>query len=474
MDKERRKKIQTTKLVITEIFMLVIVVLTVIVLTFIVMGYHINEDGKLEQSGLLQIESVPTGASITIDGEALSSETNTNKILPEGTHTIELKKAGYTSWSKAVNLHSGFLTKLTYPRLYKEDPKIETVLDFDTSPSLFLASKDHSKGLLKYPSGKLEIISLESKTLKSTQLELSKILKNSTPSELENSQIIDWSKSGERIIVSSEKDGLTRFFIIDLEHPEYSLDLSAEFDIEISKLEFLNPQGDRLGILENHNFRTISLLDKKLSDVLVKNALFFSHNTTKVALTTKASDNTAEVILYDLGNKSSISLAKSASENIKAYLSEYAGRPTLVFIDDTRIVIRRGELPTENISKDNPLNEPVGDYTLSFGTAEDFSFKGENQLVVASKGSNLSVFDLENYQQSTFNVDASSVFWPDEYTVGGVVDGRLALYDFDGTNKVSFGSSENNFPAIITKDGNYLYYISNTNSRLSLVRSLIK
>ena len=123
MDKERRKKIQTTKLVITEIFMLIIIVLTVVILTFVVMGYHLNEDGKLEQSGLVQVESTPDGAAVIIDGEVLPSKTDTNKILKEGEHTVKIEKPGYTSWQKTVSSRPGFLTKLSYPRLYKTDRK---------------------------------------------------------------------------------------------------------------------------------------------------------------------------------------------------------------------------------------------------------------------------------------------------------------------------------------------------------------
>ena len=110
MDKERRKKLQTTKLIITEIFMLVTIVVTVVILTFIVMGYRLTEDGKLEQSGLIGVDSIPTGATVFVDGEAYENKTNTSKILPEGQYEISLEKDGYTSWRKSVLVHSGLLT----------------------------------------------------------------------------------------------------------------------------------------------------------------------------------------------------------------------------------------------------------------------------------------------------------------------------------------------------------------------------
>lgn len=475
MDKERRKKIQTTKLIITEIFMLIIIVITVIVLTFIVMGYHLNEEGKLEQSGLVQVDSFPTGASVIIDDEILPNETNTSKILPEGNHVVKLKKDGYTSWSKTVALHSGFLTKLSYPHLYKENPSTEIIKKFEQSPSLFLASKNRSLGLVKYPNGELETFTLESKTPKEIKLNLSEIFKNYSSEELGQSKIISWSDNGERILISVEKEDLTKFLIVDLEHPEHSLDLSAEFDVKISDIRLLNSQGDRLGLIENHNFHTISLPDKKLSDVLVENVLSFSNNDSKIILITKKPNENKKIILYDITSKSEIFLADSMAENIEAHLSEYAGRFTLVLISDNVVTVRRGNLPSENISKENPLSEPVGKYTLDFGTPKDFSFKGKNQLIVTSSNNNLAVFDLENYKLSTYSLDDNLTFWPDEYTIGVVSGGKLTLYDFDGTNANTFKNAENGFPAITTEDNSYLYYISKDNSEnLTLSRDLIK
>ena len=475
MDKERRKKIQTTKLIITEIFMLVVVVLTVVILTFIVMGYHLNEDGKLEQSGLVQIDSFPTGATVIINNETLPNETNTSKILPKGEHTVKLQKEGYTSWSKTVSLHPGFLTKLSYPHLYKENPQTEVVKKFEQAPSSFSVSENHDLGLLKYPGGKLEVINLESKSPKESKIDLAEIIKNSPLEDLDQATITSWSSSGEYVILSLEKDEILKFFIIDLEHPERSLNLSDEFNLKISNLQFLNEQGDRIGIIEENNFRIISLSDKKLSDILIENVLSFNNSGSKVVLVTKNPAGNKKVILYDTTSKSKIFLADSIAESTKVYLSEYAGRFTLVFVSDNVVTIRRSDLPTEDITKENPLSEPVGRYTLDFGVPKNFSFKGKNQLVVNSTDSSVAVFDLENYKLTTYTLNSNLTFWPNEYTIGIVSDGKLVLYDFDGSNAVYFKEAETGFPATITKDNNYLYYISKDDlGNLTLVRDLIK
>ncbi len=467
MDKERRKKIQTARLIITEVFMLVIIILTVVVLTFIVMGYHLNENGELEQSGLVQIESIPTGATVTIDNEALDSKTNTSKILPEGEHTVSLKKDGYTSWGKTFATHSGLLTKLTYPRLYKTERKTETVKKLSETPSLFVISPARNYILASSEkSGILKLIDLNSNDLKTADIDLTDLLGK----EMLDLKILSWNKSEERAIISFSKDAETHFAVVDFAHPEYSLDLSTTFNLEISALSFENDYGDKLFVLENGNLHTLSLSNRELSEVIAKDVTYFSNSNAKAIFITKSS----QISLYDDGNKSTVFLKKTSAENVRALVSEYIGRFTLAFLEDNELTIYRGDLPTENITAEKPLPEPVGKTTLEFGTPSDFETKAKNQIILTSKENNFSVFDLENYTFSSYALENNLTFWPDDYTIGLVSDGKLVFCDFDGTNKVTLGDSLAGFPAVITKNDKYLYHLSKTEQDLNLVREEIK
>ena len=467
MDKERRKKIQTTKLVITEIFMLIIIVLTVVILTFVVMGYHLNEDGKLEQSGLVQVESTPDGAAVIIDGEVLPSKTDTNKILKEGEHTVKIEKPGYTSWQKTVSSRPGFLTKLSYPRLYKTDRKAESVYTFETTPDTFLVSPNRDTILTADNNSlKLQLINIHSNSVKPVEVDLSKLLVDSTGEKT----ILEWNKDNSRIILKFTKNDTPHFAVVDLEHPSLSIDLTTSFDIQISALHFRNDSGDQLFILENNHLRTISIADKQISGILVEDVKTFSNLSEKVLLVTK----TNQLSLYDAGDKSTLPLFTSTAENIRPIISEYIGRTTTALSEDNNVTIYRGDLPTEKtLDKEKPLGEPVGKYTLEFGTPQDFFMQAKNQIIVSKKDKNLSVFDLENYQVSTFALPTSLTFWPDEYTIGLVSDGTLSVYDFDGTNRIDLGEAESGFPATISKDNNYLYLVRKTD-KLELIRENIK
>lgn len=155
LDLEKQKKRQNFKVIISEAIMVLAVVITVIVLAFIVSGYWINSDFEVERQGMIQVSSIPTGATVNIDGEDSSwlERTNMSKVLPVGEHTITLTRDGYDSWSKTINVTEGLLYRLHYPRLFLENREKETILDALGTTKIFVS--DDRETMLLY-SGTLE------------------------------------------------------------------------------------------------------------------------------------------------------------------------------------------------------------------------------------------------------------------------------------------------------------------------------
>ena len=55
------------------------------------------------ETGSLEVESRPAGASIIVDGE-FTGTTPTRLNLPVGRHVIELELDGYQAWAKAIEV----------------------------------------------------------------------------------------------------------------------------------------------------------------------------------------------------------------------------------------------------------------------------------------------------------------------------------------------------------------------------------
>src|SRR3989344_4966359 len=91
-----------------RVFVLISTMLVVGVIGYFVAlvarGYQFDVDTfTFLENGILVAKSDPDGASIFIDGD-LRGATNTNLKLKPGSYNVEVKKNGYISWQKNLNI----------------------------------------------------------------------------------------------------------------------------------------------------------------------------------------------------------------------------------------------------------------------------------------------------------------------------------------------------------------------------------
>ena len=101
----------------TRILLFVTSIILVPLVTYFVIlfarGYRLNWQRKqLSPTGLLVATSVPDGAQIYINGQ-LSSATNTTINLAPATYKVEIKKDGFSPWSKLLKVEAEIVTRAT-------------------------------------------------------------------------------------------------------------------------------------------------------------------------------------------------------------------------------------------------------------------------------------------------------------------------------------------------------------------------
>jgi hypothetical protein len=60
-----------------------------------------------EESGVFRIESTPPGADIYVDGEFVGTTPVVEHRMRSGKHEIELRRKGFSSWSRQLNVSAG-------------------------------------------------------------------------------------------------------------------------------------------------------------------------------------------------------------------------------------------------------------------------------------------------------------------------------------------------------------------------------
>lgn len=296
MDLDKKKKLKNLKVIISEAIMVLAVIITVTILAFIVSGYWINSDFEVERQGMLQISSVPTGANVNIDGEESSwlQRTNTSKVLPAGEHTITLTKDGYDSWSKTINIKEGLLYRLHYPRLFLADRTPEEILSLSGITNATISSDREAMVLInnttKWSYLKLNAEEPTSKSLDIANYFSSVSLAENASTGLFIGEILDadWDYDDAHVLFKVKSNDVIEWVLIDVNHPDKSINLTKEFSFDFSKVEMIDNSANTLLAIQNGNLHKIDMSSRQISASLVKNVSYFDHFNNEVVFTAKS------------------------------------------------------------------------------------------------------------------------------------------------------------------------------------------
>ncbi len=109
------------KIVLIGLFILVLAGLIAIA-----RGYRFNPSQRtIKSTGILVASSNPDGAKIFVNGE-LKGATNSNIIVSPGEYDVEIKKDGFTSWSKRLTIKGELVIKAD-ALLFPQNPTLSPV-----------------------------------------------------------------------------------------------------------------------------------------------------------------------------------------------------------------------------------------------------------------------------------------------------------------------------------------------------------
>lgn len=460
MDKERQRRMQNIRLIITEAVMTVIVVIMVIILTFVAMGYKFNQDGELSQNGLVQISTTPSGATVVLDGETLFARTDTSRSLSAGNHTVELSRSGYDSWKKTIEIRSGWLYKLDYPRLFKLERETSEVQKFEKGLEFLSMSPDRNSILYADENSLVwHWLRLRGDEVSKTDVpvgELFGLPLNAT----EFSGVIraiDWSDVGDRVLVDWMNGEIHNFIIVNLSYPENSLNLTTAFGMNFSKISPASSSADRLMALENGNLRTISTGNKEISQILLSNVADFANYESETLFITSPNEEGISTIGYYVeGNKTPITLQTVAGAGVDLAISKYLDVRYLTIAIGPEVTI----YTTDDLQADASFDDLKVIKRVDSSVAPDkIEIHNRGRLVMISNDKHVLMFDAEQNQVKEFDLETSPTGWLDGFMLTNIIDHKLVVRDFDGENRRELAKAKDGYAAMVTSDNNYLYYV---------------
>ena len=495
MDTEIDKKKRSIKIWIIDGLMVVTVVISVIVLTLLVLGYKVNQSGELEQTGLMQIHSIPTGAEVEIDGEKLNAKTNTNQALTEGTHKVSLTKDGYSNWEKEVKVEPGMLVRLDYPRLFKEDRVMEKVRRLDDLD--FLAASPNREYLIyaKKDAGEWNRMSIKQDEVKVVKLDYGVVL-DFTVGEVE---IMEWNKQNTRVLVRvveggdeaggggvSKDDGRegvdeasgngndagetggsggddedvnannVHWLLMDLEKPEDSIDLTEKFGFAMRNVR-MEDAGDKMLALREKELVELDLKSGE-TEVILQEVERFTNSGAKVGYLTTVEDGVRLVGVYKLGEKAGATVTNVTEDaEVQILVSEYRGQSYLTVMNGQEMTVWQGDFVGGDNAKKHLKVAYEGEVEM---VAKGLSTNVDGGYIVAEEGRKRVVVDVEMNELYKYTADGDGVRWLDKYITYVVNDeGMLVAQEFDGGNVRSLMRADGKYAAVITVDNRWIYYV---------------
>ena len=464
-EQEKIERRQHIRLIVTEVLMFLSVILLVGFLTLIVMGYSFNlrEIGGsgevIERYGLVQISSLPSGATITIDGETpLLLNTNASRSMLAGEHEILLSREGFDSWSKKINVTEGMMYRLNYPRLFKTEREPEEIFEFRKGEVELLESIQKytmEDGVIKSegvkfvsvsPNNEKMIIQIESNLYEMNMNENKPELRLIEVTGIDGDVVkfttisrAEWSGNSERMLLKVNGE----WAVLNVRNPKETVWLSEVLGKETPvKMQFESEAGDRLLVLDDKKeLYELSVRDKKLSEVLLSNVESFDNDGERVVFLTKGKVETEDeetgekktevafqIRALRVGDEESY-LVTVASENASFRTMRYFQEGYIAILEDGKLVIY---LKTGWVNSDEDMEKvfeeevgfEVGDVKKR-GRGMAFELLGEN-------GED-KVFDIE--AMSLSNVDIKNTGWVDEFLRYRLEDGKLSVLDYDGLNE---------------------------------------
>jgi len=468
---KRKQLVQRT---IVYVIMSVAVASLVTLLVFVMLGYQFNRsDGKIEQGGLVQFDSKPSGASVTIDGMAFGARTASKTTMIAGQHFITMEKSGYRTWQKSIDVTAGSVLWLNYTRLIPTTITPQNIVQYAAITGA-LASPDHKWMAIKEDAASsqilLEDVSGDTVASKTIEIPASSYAHPADPKN-QSFTFVSWDADSRYLLVKHTYDtSHTEWLLIDSQNSATTKNISTLLDINPSKVLFSGSNAMTLYAQIDTDVRKIDLNAATLSRPLITNVADFSlYNDTDIAYTTLLDQETkTRSVGYYRDGATAPRVVRSYTDDgqmpLKVAISNYFGDQYEAIAYGNAVEILKGSLPSDQttalaLHTVTTMNLPGG--------AQYLSIKTDGRFVVAQNAGVFETYDIELQRATQTTLKGTSdvtseLQWIDDYTVWSDRDGMVRLYEFDGANQQEIMPVIPGFSVSVSPNGKYLYGITKT------------
>ncbi len=426
---------------------------------------------KIIRTGLIIIQSVPSGLPVTLEGKLLKKKTPYRVSVEAGAYRISLSKDGYYPWTKIIHVIASEVSLAQYVYLIPRLPR-ETTLDTHTQISSQDISRDHHH--LAYITGGAETavytLDVSNQNARPVRLYLPRAATETVPAEVLTS--VTWSDDASHLLIVSKVGDVVTHRLAAASGGEPT-NLTADYGFNLTGIKFSGTNWQQMYWISPDGLRRLDIGSRSVSGVLAD----------KVSQFVIVDNRILYVQMTDLGRTLWSTDGRGSTQELIQALPE----SDFYSIDATRynnqdylsVVPSKTGIGTlySGIYDANPVSKVIArDVALT-------SFSPDGHLAVYRSATAVKTYDLErsdiDNKTVVYDFPASAgaittMTWFDNFHLLINRSGRLIWSEFDGANQVDMGAVSETLPSYSTSDLKSIISFKVVDSTVKLVQIFIK
>lgn len=469
--RQSRKK-DTIRRVAVYTVMASAVIVLLIALTLTVLGYRFNfQTQQVEQTGLIQYNSLPTGAVINVDGKLFGKTQTKGMVLP-GQHQFSMSLDGYETWQKTLDIEAGTVTWLSYARLVPINKKVITSHSIPRLSGA-IASRDnrYMAGVAVSESGQPLFVLIDirnSKEPKVTEYPLDMTSLTGVEPDLtadHTLSAVEWSRSSRHVLLKysyKTEDGSSRtdWLRVDRDAPSSIVNISKIINLPLVDMRLADDRS-AYALQENGDVRRISVDAGTISRPLLSNVKQFDIYDNNTVAYIGENDQGRMAAVWKQGWKNSeqiMSIPSSDSQSLSVRVSSHFNKDTVVVGHGSTVFIYRGTL-SESEELRPALLGSMKRFTLN-RPLNNLQISDNGRFILAEDDSGFISYDLErlSVSQEIKKYDNVPLRWLGTHHIWQIDESsKLVMQEFDGLNTYRLMPVSHGYDVLISHDNKYLY-----------------
>lgn len=468
----KKHKAHTIRLIIGYILVAIALVLTTVILLYQANGFGLK-NGEVIQNGLVFVSSRPGSADIFINGKKHNEVTNARLLMLAGQYTFELKRDGYRSWKRAINVEGGAVVRFDYPVLFPSKLTTTTVKRYDAQPPLATQSPDRRWLVIQTATavGSFEVFDLNNPEEAAIPAALPANVIG-LKDGLHRWKVQEWSTDNRHVLLqhSTEKNGNTasEFIVLDRANPAESINVNSTLGVNPSAIYLRDKKYDRFYLYsQTEKLVTTASLAEPTPKPFLKNILAFKPHGDDVILyaTSQATPEGKATIKVLEGDQTYTIRQVAAADAYMLEIARYDGSWYVVAGSpaENRTYVYKN--PTESL-REKPKAPLVPVQVLKVPNAQYVAFSDNARFIMAQNGQQFAVYDAENdrgyaYQlEQPLDAPQPHVTWMDGHRLMAVSNGKTLVFDFDNANREVLVSASPAYQPFFDRDYEFLYTLA--------------